>query len=72
MVNTQQEGAWSGKFGKEYTDRNMMSPDEVDRLYVDNYGISRTALNKEFRHFSQFREKPSYLLGIEAKILTET
>ena len=48
MVNTRQENAWSGEFGRGYTDRNMMSPDEVDRLYVHNYGISRTALNKEF------------------------
>jgi len=48
MVNPIQEKEWSGKFGKEYTDRNLMSPEEVDHLYIDNYGISRTTLNKEF------------------------
>lgn len=45
---TEQMKEWSGKFGKEYTERNLMSLDELDQLYIDNYGISRTELNKEF------------------------
>lgn len=48
MAKTFQEKAWLGKFGKEYTDRNMMSPDGLDQLYINNYGVSRTKLNKEF------------------------
>ena len=48
MAKTQQEEVWSGKFGKEYTDRNLMSPDEADQLWVDNCGISRREVNKEF------------------------
>ncbi|KAF5425199.1 Ubiquinone/menaquinone biosynthesis C-methylase UbiE [Candidatus Methanomarinus sp.] len=48
MENTQQEEIWSGKFGKEYTDRNLMTPDEADQLWVDNCGISRREVNKEF------------------------
>lgn len=48
MTNTYQEEVWSGKFGKDYTDRNLMSPDGLDQLCIDNYGISRTELNKEF------------------------
>lgn len=47
-MKTQEEEVWSGKFGKEYTDRNLMSPDELDRQCVDKYGISRTELNEEF------------------------
>ena len=48
MIKTREDEAWSGKFGKEYTDRNLMSLDELDRLYVDNYGVSRTEINEEF------------------------
>ena len=48
MTNTYQEEVWSGKFGKDYTDRNLMSPDGLDQLYLGKYGISRTELNKEF------------------------
>jgi len=47
-TNTFQEETWSGDFGKEYTDRNSFTPDEVDELYIKNYGISRTQLNSEF------------------------
>lgn len=47
MVKTQQEEVWSGEFGEKYTDRNIMSPDELDQLCIDNYGISRTELNEE-------------------------
>jgi len=45
---TEQMKEWSGKFGKEYTDRNLMPLDELDQLYINNFGISRTELNKEF------------------------
>lgn len=47
-MNTRAEEVWSGKLGKEYTDRNLMSPDELDQQCIDNYGISRTGLNEEF------------------------
>jgi len=40
--------AWSKAFGKAYTDRNALSPGELDRLYNKNFGITRTDLNKEF------------------------
>ena len=45
---TEQMKEWSGKFGKEYTDRNLMPLDELDQLYINKFGISRTELNKEF------------------------
>lgn len=47
MAKTQQEEVWNGEFGEKYTDRNIMSPDGLDQLCIDNYGISRTELNKE-------------------------
>ncbi len=36
---------WMGDFGKEYCKRNNI---DFDNLYISKYGISRTALNKEF------------------------
>ncbi len=45
---TEQVKMWDGSFGKEYTDRNALSPDEMEALYQRNYGITRTELNKPF------------------------
>lgn len=45
---TKEEKFWSSKFGKEYTARNTFNPKELDDLYVKNFGISRSRLNKEF------------------------
>jgi pseudaminic acid biosynthesis-associated methylase len=39
---------WTGQFGKEYTDRNYISLEDLDSLYVKTYGISRSSLNHEF------------------------
>ncbi|UCB56932.1 MAG: methyltransferase domain-containing protein [Candidatus Omnitrophota bacterium] len=39
---------WEGDFGKEYTDRNALSPDGLEKLYKDHYGITRTELNNLF------------------------
>jgi hypothetical protein len=47
-TNTFQEDTWSNDFGKEYTDRNTFTPDEVDDLYLEDFGVSRTQLNREF------------------------
>jgi pseudaminic acid biosynthesis-associated methylase len=43
---TDQVRAWSGDFGREYTDRNTFTPAELDELYRRNYGITRTQLNQ--------------------------
>ncbi|NQT22163.1 MAG: methyltransferase domain-containing protein [Candidatus Omnitrophica bacterium] len=48
MGGLRQEKIWSREFGRQYTDRNARTIEDVDRLYIDNYGISRTFLNKEF------------------------
>jgi len=45
---TKQMGMWEGDFGKEYTDRNALSLDEMEALYRRNYGVSRTELNESF------------------------
>jgi len=39
---------WKGRFGEEYTDRNYMTPDEYDRLYLSRIGISRTKQIEDF------------------------
>ncbi len=45
---TKQIKAWSGEFGKKYTDRNTLTIDELDELYGKNYGVTRTELNNLF------------------------
>jgi pseudaminic acid biosynthesis-associated methylase len=45
---TYQMDKWSGKFGRDYTDRNDLSVEKLDDLYRGNYGKTRTQLNSEF------------------------
>lgn len=45
---TYQMGKWTGDFGREYTDRNDLSLEELDALYKENFGKTRTELNTEF------------------------
>ncbi len=40
--------AWSNEFGKNYTDRNLRSPEETDVLFQSNLGLTRSQLNEEF------------------------
>jgi len=39
---------WKDKFGKEYTNRNALTLDELERMYENNYGLNRTELNNIF------------------------
>jgi len=39
---------WKDKFGKEYTDRNALTLDELERMYENNFGLNRTKLNNIF------------------------
>jgi len=39
---------WTAKFGKEYTDRNMISLSNLEKLYQNTYGIKITELNELF------------------------
>ena len=45
---TEQMEEWAGKFGEEYTDRNITSPDEFDKLLRSRIGLSRTEQIDEF------------------------
>lgn len=46
---TFQEDNWSGQHGNEYNERNPQTIEEMDELYVREYGnVTRTDLNKEF------------------------
>lgn len=45
---TEQLEKWGGEFGKEYTDRNPTSLEELEVLYQQNYGLGRAELNRAF------------------------
>jgi pseudaminic acid biosynthesis-associated methylase len=45
---TEQMQKWAGQFGKDYTDRNALSLEEMETLYERNYGQTRTELNARF------------------------
>lgn len=46
-INTQKD-TWINQFGKDYTDRNLHSPEDVENLYKDRYGVSRSEMNSFF------------------------
>jgi pseudaminic acid biosynthesis-associated methylase len=48
MTETPQMRIWSGDFGRAYTDRNILTPDELDALYRRRVGIGQRDLNEEF------------------------
>jgi len=45
---TEQTQEWSGEFGRSYTDRNDLGLEEIEKLYLAQFGISRRELNTEF------------------------
>ena len=45
---TPQAKTWSGQFGREYTDRNAATANDMNKLYLKSYGISRTEMNVKF------------------------
>ncbi len=45
---TKQMDVWSSAFGKEYTDRNALSFEEMEAMYKRIYGVTRTELNQRF------------------------
>lgn len=48
MPHTFQEATWSGDFGKEYTERNTFDIEQLNALYIKNYGVSREQMNLDF------------------------
>jgi pseudaminic acid biosynthesis-associated methylase len=45
---TEQMEKWAGEFGREYTNRNALSLEEMEGLYKKNYGVTRVELNERF------------------------
>lgn len=45
---TNQMNTWMGSFGKEYTDRNALSFEEMEAMYKGMHGVTRTELNQRF------------------------
>jgi pseudaminic acid biosynthesis-associated methylase len=45
---TSQLQEWRGEFGRAYTDRNSLTPEQVDDLWRRNYGVTRTQINQRF------------------------
>ena len=52
---------WSTDFGREYTDRNPQTPEEMDNLYLTQFGLRRSELNRDFLNDSDNVDK-MYLL----------
>lgn len=48
MATTTQLRKWKSPFGREYTNRNPSSFNELNRLYRRHIGISKATLNREF------------------------
>ncbi len=46
--STKQMQEWTGQFGKEYTDRNALTLEEMELMYKERYGITRTEMNSKF------------------------
>lgn len=45
---TDQMKIWSGEFGKEYTDRNVLTLAKLEESYLKKYGITRSEMNNKF------------------------
>jgi pseudaminic acid biosynthesis-associated methylase len=45
---TSQTEVWQGEFGRSYTDRNTLGVEQVDSLWLRNYGITRSEINQSF------------------------
>lgn len=48
MQVTHQRKTWESEFGKDYLQRNLFNPDELENLYLTRYGLSKTQLNSRF------------------------
>lgn len=48
MKDTNQQKFWQSDFGKEYTERNRYEPKALDEFYQKTWGVTRSAMNKDF------------------------
>jgi len=46
--NTDQMKKWRGRFGKEYTKRNVSTLKKINKNYKDEFGITKTEMYKAF------------------------
>lgn len=65
MDETKPEHEWKNKFGEEYTDRNILSFNALNKLYMKNYGISRSDLNAEFLAKATLDKDPTEIKFLE-------
>ncbi|MGG1552419.1 pseudaminic acid biosynthesis-associated methylase [Paenibacillus ferrarius] len=47
-MNTAQMDFWKGQFGKDYTERNTLTIEELNQDSLDKYGFSREEMNARF------------------------
>ncbi len=45
--NNERINLWKGEFGKEYTDRNLQTLEEMEEIYKAKFGYTRTEINEE-------------------------
>ena len=57
MTNSFQVNKWTSEFGKEYTDRNIYSPQQLDEFYMGLYGVKCSDMNKQFLQQLDMKEK---------------
>jgi len=48
LSETKESKTWRGEFGSQYSERNLLDATELDRMYQGKYGVTRTALNRQF------------------------
>lgn len=48
IAQTRQISEWTSGFGEEYTNRNLLTPEQHDALYETDFGITRKELNRRF------------------------
>lgn len=46
-MTTTQLSTWTSAFGREYTDRNTMSVDEMDAAFREQFGVAKSAMYRE-------------------------
>lgn len=53
---------WANEFGQAYTDRNTFTQEDMEQLYLRNYGVTRTEMNSRF--LSQLDRSIRILSGV--------
>lgn len=61
-----QKQTWSSDFGKDYTDRNIYGPEELDAFYKLQFGSTRTEMNGEF--LNKFISKEAKILEVGCNV----